>query len=74
MRKYIDKILHFFISAFMVAIFATFLDIHIAAVLAFCVGISKELFDQFQPGNKFDWLDLLADLIGVLIGVLLWQS
>ena len=73
MKKYFDKLMHFFVSAFLVALLATFLPILWAAVVAFIIGVIKEVWDNFCEGNRFDWYDILADLAGVVAGAMLWQ-
>lgn len=35
------------------------------------IGIGKEYGDKINPYNKWDWYDILADLIGAVIGVIL---
>ena len=32
------------------------------------LGLGKEFGDMLSPGNKFDFSDLLADLIGLAVG------
>ena len=32
------------------------------------LGLGKEFGDMMSPGNKFDFSDLLADLLGLAIG------
>ncbi|NTW50740.1 MAG: hypothetical protein HGB19_13625, partial [Chlorobiales bacterium] len=44
-----------------------------AAGLTFLCGFGKELYDDTYPNNIFSLKDLLADLAGVLLGVLLVQ-
>ena len=34
-------------------------------------GVGKEYGDKANPYNKWDWYDLLADLIGAIVGVVL---
>lgn len=34
-------------------------------------GVGKEYGDKINPYNKWDWYDILADLIGAVIGVIL---
>lgn len=37
-------------------------------------GIGKEYGDYKSPSNKWDWKDILADLIGALVGSLIGVS
>ena len=32
-------------------------------------GVGKEYGDKASPSNKWDWYDILADLIGTIIGI-----
>lgn len=32
------------------------------------IGFGKELYDEGQEGNTFDWSDLLADVAGAAVG------
>ena len=41
-----------------------------AALVAMGMGVTKEFADSLNPNNKWDWFDLLADLIGAIIGIL----
>ena len=34
-------------------------------------GVGKEYGDKINPYNKWDWYDILANLIGAVIGILL---
>ena len=35
------------------------------------LGIGKEIRDSAQPGNKFSFKDIIADIVGIGIGLLL---
>ncbi len=43
----------------------------IAAGITLSLGLGKEFRDARQPGNHFCWKDLLADALGVAVGVVL---
>jgi len=32
-------------------------------------GVGKEYGDKINPYNKWDWYDILADLIGTIVGI-----
>lgn len=59
-----DKITHFFASAFLVLALGRFIHWLIPAAVVLGLGLSKELID----GN-IDMKDLFADMLGVLLGV-----
>ncbi len=39
--------------------------------VAIVAAITKEYADSKSPNNKWDWLDILADVVGIIIGVLI---
>ena len=55
-----DKLLHFLCS-----LLASLVDPWLAVGL----GIGKEYGDSKSPVNKWDWLDILADGLGIAVGV-----
>ena len=61
-----DKIAHFFASAFIVLALALFVHWGIAAAVAILLGVAKELID-----GQIDWKDLAADALGVCLSVAL---
>lgn len=58
----IDKIAHFAVSAFIAIALGKFIHWAIALVITVAIGFAKELID-----SKFDWKDILADSLGILI-------
>ena len=43
----------------------------IGAGFTFSLGLAKEFYDSGEPKNKFSWKDLIADGVGIIIGVVL---
>ncbi|NOX38538.1 MAG: hypothetical protein GXO78_13485 [Calditrichaeota bacterium] len=43
----------------------------VGASIAFSLGLAKEFRDRRRPGNHFCWKDLLADLAGVGVALIL---
>lgn len=39
------------------------------SVFAIGLGIGKEYGDSHAVGNKWDWLDILADVLGCVVGL-----
>jgi uncharacterized protein YfiM (DUF2279 family) len=76
-----DKLRHFTGSAILTAFFyqISFRDLNykgddskmIAAGLTLSLGIGKEFYDRSRENNHFCWLDLLADIAGITIGLVL---
>lgn len=62
----IDKVAHFFGSAFLVLALGRFVHWAISAGGVLVLGVAKELWD-----GAFNKKDLLADAIGVMIGGIL---
>jgi len=46
--------------------------VSIPFALGLCIGasIGKEYGDSKASGNKWDWVDILADLVGMALGIL----
>lgn len=75
-----DKILHSYVSdtLFVVLFGIIFLFLNlpiwlnytITTVVVFIVGIIKELIDDKEKGNRFDWADVIADVSGIIFGAL----
>ena len=42
-----------------------------AVGISFGIGFLKEMRDHRQPGNRFSWKDLVADIGGIALGVVL---
>ena len=71
-----DKVLHFFacLLATISAGIATFFmgmwhSVIAGSLFALGLGLGKEFGDSKAPGNKWDWWDILADLLGIAAGV-----
>ena len=72
-----DKIQHFLVNMFVVAVIicaSRKLDAQIdgwAIALALALGLSlgKEYGDSKAEGNKWDWYDILVDILGMLFGL-----
>ena len=39
--------------------------------ITFSFGLAKEVFDHTRPNNFFSWKDLIANVVGITIGVML---
>lgn len=74
-----DKKLHFiccmliaFATTILIGVLSNWYAGGLAGLLtAMGTGVGKEYGDKANPYNKWDWYDILADLIGAVIGVLL---
>ena len=58
----IDKILYFLVAFFLATVATTWLPPYTALIVAFVVGLLKELYDMNKTG--FDWKDLVLTTTG----------
>lgn len=61
-----DKIAHFFGSAFLTLAFCRLFPVIFAAMLVAAAGVMKEVLDE-----DFHWKDLVADFAGIVVSVTL---
>ena len=72
-----DKLLHFNACLFVAYLTARLLPcctverMLAGFALAVLIGFGKELYDEGQEGNTFDWSDLLADVAGATVGAMM---
>lgn len=66
-----DKYVHFIVCMILVQLIALFIPVLYAMLIVFILGLSKEIFDSKQQDDKFDVKDLLADILGIIIGGLI---
>jgi hypothetical protein len=65
-----DKLKHALVSAAIAALLSLFLPWWGAASITLAIGIGKEVYDKVSGKGYAEWLDLLADVVGILIGIL----
>ena len=81
---YIDKLLHFFayavLGAFFLRAYKTLrvrnnlkLLIILSVLSSSLYGISDEIHQHFVPYRSFEYFDILADVLGSLFGVFIYQ-
>lgn len=68
-QKNIDKILHFLVCYVIVFTFIAFEHLFIGLAIAIVLSFCKEFYDKISY-NGWSWADLIADSIGILLGVL----
>lgn len=66
----IDKYKHIVVSAIIAVALNLFLPWWVAALITLAIGVGKEVYDKVSGKGCAEWKDLLADLVGILIGVL----
>lgn len=65
-----DKLLHVVASAVIMVVLGLALPTWVAALATLLVGIGKEVYDKVTGKGCCEWMDLVCDCIGILIGVL----
>ena len=68
--KQSDKLKHCLVNL-LVMLIAGSINIWLGIGLAVGLSLGKEYGDSKAPDNKWDWYDILADAIGIVIGLLL---
>ena len=68
LMQHIDKIKHFLVSAGLIIGLSFFMPIILSVITTLLVGIAKELSD-----SKIDVYALIADVVGIITGVLVEQ-
>lgn len=65
-----DKLLHLLVNLTIVIVFGLLSGIVIGVGLAVIASLSKEVYDEYRPnGSGWDWDDIVADIIGILLGL-----
>lgn len=72
-----DKLLHagasFAIELVLAAVLPSWLPWTRAALNVVLIGGGKEIYDKQHPDkHTADWLDLVADAVGAILGEILW--
>lgn len=65
-----DKLKHIVVSAIIMVALSLVLPKWVAAMITLSIGIGKEVYDKMSKKGWAEWKDLVADCIGILIGVL----
>ena len=66
----IDKYKHLVVSAIITVALNLFLPWWVAGGIAFAIGVGKEVYDMVSGKGCAEWGDLLADVLGIVIGVM----
>lgn len=65
-----DKLKHIVVSAIICVALNLFLPWWVAGLITLAIGVGKEVYDKVTGKGHPEWEDLVADLVGILIGVL----
>ena len=67
-----DGLAHILASLVLCAVLAAFLPWWAAVLIALAIGIAKELvWDLWLKKGTAEWRDIIADVVGIAIGVVL---
>ena len=66
----IDKYKHIVVSAVIATALSLFFPWWVAALVTLAIGVGKEVYDKVSGKGRAEWGDLLADVVGIIIGVL----
>lgn len=64
-----DGMMHVILSALISSVLTLIMPWWLAGMLTMGIGIAKEVYDSTGKGCA-EWKDLVADLVGIVIGVL----
>jgi MFS superfamily sulfate permease-like transporter len=67
----IDKIEHFFVTTFITVFVGYLPNIIFGVFLAFLFSVLKELYDFKIQKEDFEAKDMIADVLGIIFGVLI---
>lgn len=66
-----DGLLHILCSSIIVGLADLVLPLWIAVIIAALIGLGKEfIYDKWMAKGTFDTKDLVADFVGIIIGML----
>lgn len=65
-----DKLKHIVVSAIMAVALNLLLPWWAAGLLTLAIGVGKEIYDKVSKKGQAEWTDLVADVVGILIGIL----
>ncbi len=65
-----DKQKHFLACLLITFLVGLFLGVWWGVVASVAAGVGKEAYDSRPGGTGWDWMDLLADGVGTVVGLL----
>lgn len=66
----IDKYKHIVVSAVIATVLSLFCPWWVAALVTLAIGVWKEVYDKASGKGCAEWGDILADVVGIIIGIL----
>lgn len=65
-----DKLKHIVASAIIAVALNLFLPWWAAGLITLAIGVGKEVNDKVSKQGCAEWVDLVADVVGIIIGLL----
>jgi hypothetical protein len=64
-----DKLKHVVVSAIMAVVLNLILPWWVAGLLTLAIGVGKEVYDKLSGKGHAEWEDLVADVVGIGVGL-----
>ena len=65
-----DKWEHYAVALTLTRLFRILLPRWIAGLVVLGISVGKELYDKFTHKGTPEWKDLLADVLGIIVGMI----
>lgn len=65
-----DKLMHLLVNYTVVTVSKYLNLLPAGIILAIALSFGKELYDKYIKKTKFDWEDIQADFLGIIMGIL----
>lgn len=65
-----DKLKHIVVSAIIAVALNLFLTWWVAGLITLAIGVGKEVYDKVSGKGHPEWKDLVADVVGIVIGIM----
>lgn len=65
-----DGMKHIIISSVIAMLLNLLIPFWVAGLLTLAIGVGKEVYDKVSGKGHPEWKDLLADLLGIVIGIM----
>ena len=65
-----DKLKHVVVSATIAVVLNLILPWWMAGLITLAIGVGKEVYDKVTGKGHAEWEDLVADVVGIVIGLL----
>ena len=65
-----DKLRYIIVSAIIAVVLNLILPWWVAGLITLVIGVGKEVYDKVTGKGHAEWEDLVADVVGIVIGLL----